>query len=69
MNAKNLETSLALIVGDTDGKLTVLDSYDTTSEAVKVARKLHRSLNSKTAMRKSAWNYTRVLVVPTLEIQ
>ena len=69
MSAKNLETSLALIVGDTDGKLTVLDSYDTTSEAVKGARKLHRSLNSKAAMRKSAWNYTRVLVVPTLEIQ
>ena len=63
-----LETSLALIVGDTEGKLSVLILSQPT-EAVKVARKLHRKLNGKTAMRKSAWNYTRVLVVPTLEIQ
>ena len=69
MTAKNMEANLALIVGDTDGKLTVLDSYDTTSEAIKTARKLHRTLNSKTAMKNPAWNYTRVLVVPTLEIQ
>jgi hypothetical protein len=69
MENEKHETSLALIVGDVDGKLTVLDSYDTTTEAVKVARKLHRSLNSKRAIAKPDWSYTRVLVIPTLEIR